>query len=182
MRTPRMLDPLAERLLDLRRISATQWALRGLGVVGLAVATVLAMPGGPLANLGTGVVTLVVAVGAFALVLRPDSEVGALAPIAVLAVLVPQPQLSMGRAALVGVALLVAHGLFALAATIPSHGTLERSAWRLWAWTLLVVIGISAAAGLLLAMVSLVELGPWTISIAVLAVLGLVVLLLPKRR
>lgn len=181
MRAPRMLDPIAERLLDLRRISGTQWALRGLGVVGFAVATLLAMPAGPLANLGTGIVSLLVLVGAFALVLRPDSEIGVLAPIAVLAVLVPQPGLSMGRAALVGVALLVAHAVFALAATIPAHGTLERSAWRLWGRMLLAVIGFSVIAGLVLAMVSLVDLGPWTISVAVLAVLGLVVLLLPRK-
>ena len=181
MRRTSLLDSIAQRLLELRKISGTQWLLRVLG----AVATVLALllvngPASLFANIGTVIITLAVALGLVLHCRRPDSDLGLLAPSAILLALLAADDSSLLQAAGVGLALLLGHSAFALAATIPVHGEFDRRAWRLAGAGLLPVLVLSAVAGVLVVVLSGVQLGAWMMVLGVLAAIGLFVVVLPQ--
>lgn len=183
MRRAPFLDSVAQRLLELRRVSATQWMLRALG----AVATVLALmlifgPTALFSHVGAALITLTVALGLVLQCRRPDSDLGLLAPAALLIALLAAGDSSVLQAAGVGLALLLAHSAFALAATIPVHGEFDASAWRLAATGLLPVLVLSAVAGVLVVLLSTVQLGAWMMVIGVLAAIGLFIAVLPQER
>ena len=177
-----LIDPLAELLLRLRTVSGAQWTLRLAGSGAMLLALWGTLPGGLFAHFPSSLLT--VAVGALVIVqaFRPDTEAGPLAPLLLLGALVLQPDLSFPRAAAIGLSLLLAQGAFALAATAPAHGKFERSAWRLAASGMLVVLAVSAVAGLLVVGLSGVRLGSWLLVLGALATVGLMVLVLPRPR
>lgn len=183
MRRSPMLDSLAHRLLDLQKISATQWLLRTLGAVTTVLALMLIVgPTALFSHFGTVLITLTVALGLVLQCRRPDSDLGLLAPVAILIALLAMGDSSMSQAAGVGLALLLAHSAFALAATIPVHGEFGRSAWLLAGSGLLPVLVLSAVAGALVVMLSSVQLGPWMMVVGVLAAIGLFIAVLPQER
>lgn len=177
-----LVDPIAQRLLELRQVSGTQWLLRGLGILGMAAAVSLALPGGAFGNAGSTLVTLVVAVGVFAATLRPDSDIGLLAPAVVVLSLAGQSELTVLRALAVGLALLVAHMAWALAATTPVHGTLSASAWALAGRGALMVLAASLIGAVVVIALAGIQLGTWMVVIGILAVIVLFATLLPQHR
>lgn len=177
----RFVDPLARGLLLLRTVSPEQAGLRLLGLAATVAALLLTMPGGLFSGLGPALLSLAAIAGLIASTLAPDSDLGLLAPAAVVLALVPQAELTVGRAVLVALCLLAAHCAWALAATIPLHGRLTRAAWALTGRAHLVVLVASAAGALLVLLVSRVDLGPWMLVPAVLALAALTVVVLPRR-
>src|SRR5699024_11570286 len=103
-------------------------------------------------------ITLTAALGVLLQCRRPDSDLGLLAPAALLIALLAAGDSSVLQAAGVGLALLLADSAFALAATIPVHGEFDASAWRLAATGLLPVLVLSAVAGVLVVLLSTVQL------------------------
>lgn len=183
MRLGQLVDPIAQQLLELQKVSTSQWLLRGLGAVATVAALMTALGSVALfAHIGAVLISLLVAVGLIASFLNPDSDVGLVAPAAVVVSLLGVGDISMLRAGVVGVALLLGHSAFALAATMPVHGVLDRSGWRLAGLALLPVLGLSIAAGALVAGVSLVTLGPWMLVLGALAAIGLFLAVLPRER
>lgn len=182
MRLGLLIDPIAEFLLGLRRVSGTQWLLRLVGVATMLLALVGTLPGGLFVHIGTGIITLAVAGSLLVQALRPDSDVGLIAPAAIILALAGQGDLSLLRAAGVGLALLLSHVAFALAATIPAHGEFERSAWMLGGRGLLLVLAISIVAGLLVIALSGVQFGAWMLVIGILGAIGLFVTVMPRSR
>ena len=177
------IDAIAQRLLELRTISGSHWLLRGAGAVLTILALVLAVgPHGDPAHLATVSLGLAVAFALFMQLRNPDSDAGLLAPGVIVLYLSVQPDLTLLRAAGVGAALLIAHSAFALAATVPAHGVLTRSAWLLAGRGLLPVAAMSVLAGLLVALLAGVQLGPWTMVLGVLAVISLFAVVLPRAR
>lgn len=177
------IDALAHRLLELRTISGSHWALRAAGVAGSLLALLLTIgPHGDPAHLATVLLGLAVALALVMQLRTPDSDLGLLAPGAIVLFLSVQADLTLLRAAGVGAALLIAHSAFALAATVPAHGVLTRSAWRLAGRGLLPVAAMSVLAGLLVALLAGVQLGPWTMVLGVLAVIALFAVVLPRAR
>ena len=87
MRLSQMMDPVAQRLLELRTVSPSQLLLRGIGVAATVAALLLASPGPLDSNLGSILAAMTVACGLLIQVLRPDSDLGLLSPIAVLLLL-----------------------------------------------------------------------------------------------
>lgn len=182
MRRAPLLDSIAQRLLELRRISPTQWLLRALGAVMTAAALVLTLGVTELAlHFGTLLITLPVALGIVLHCRRPDSDLGLLAPVAIVIALIAVGDSSMLQAAGVGLALLLAHSAFALAATIPVHGEFGPGAWRLAAAGMLPVLVMSAVAGVLVVVLSTVQLGAWMVVVGVLAAIGLFIAVLPRE-
>ncbi|ATG52738.1 hypothetical protein CFK38_15285 [Brachybacterium vulturis] len=183
MRPRQLIDPLAERLLVLRTVSGTQWLLRGLGAGATFLALVAALGGfGLLAHVGAALLTATVAAGLLVQCRNPDSDVGLLAPSAILLSLLGQDELSFLRAAGVGIALLSAHCAFALSATLPVHGVLAASAWRLTLRALLPVLVLSLLGGLLVLVLSPLVLGPWMLVLGTVALIILSLILLPRSR
>lgn len=178
-----ILDPIAQRLLQLRAVSTSQWQLRLLGAVATLLALVLAVD---MSLLPTQflhqLITTIVVISLLLHARRPDSDLGLIAPIMIVVAVALQPGVTMLQAAGVGAALLLAHGAFALAATVPVHGVLDRGAWRLAATSLLAVLVVSLVAGLLIVLVSTVQLGAWMMVIGVLATIGLFAAVLPTAR
>lgn len=183
MVTGQFVDPIAQKLLELRKVSASQWLLRTAGAVATVLALMLTL-GGPalFAGFGTTLITLVVLLGVLLQCWRPDTDLGLLAPAMLLLVLLGQGDLTMLRAAGVGLALLLAHSAFALAATIPVHGDLSPSAWRLAGAGLLPVLVLSLVAAALVVLLSSVQLGSWMMVLGVLAVIALFAVALPRAR
>ncbi|AXK44420.1 hypothetical protein [Brachybacterium saurashtrense] len=183
MRTPDLLDPIARRLLALRTVGRSQWLLRGLGTGATLLALVLTVgPTALLAHSGAVLLALVVGVGLLAQCLRPDTDLGLVPPVALLIALVAQGDTPMLRAGGIGLALLLGHAAFALAATIPVHGELAPSAWRLAARGLVPVLALSAVAAGLVVLLSGVHLGAWMMVIGVLAAIVLFLTVLPRQR
>ena len=177
-----MLDPVAQRLLELQKISSTQWLLRTLGAVTTVLALLLIVGLTELfSHFGTVLITLTVALGIILQVRRPDSDLGLLAPVAIVIALLAMGDSSMLQAAGVGLALLLAHSAFALAATIPVHGEFGPGAWRLAAMGLLPVLVLSAVAGVLVVLLSTVQLGAWMMVLGALAAIGLFIAVLPRE-
>lgn len=183
MQTGQLLDPLAHRLLDLQKVSSSQWLLRAVGALWAVLALVLTFGvTGMFAHIGAQLITLTVALALVLHCRRPDSDLGLLAPVAILLALVFRNGVTMPQAAGVGLALLLSHSAFALAATIPVHGEFGRSGWILAARGLLPVLVVSVVAGALVVVLSTVQLGPWTMVVGVLAAIGLLVAVLPRSR
>lgn len=180
MRLGAFIDPIAEFLLGLRRVSATHWLLRLMGITAMLLALVGTLPSGLFAHIGTGIITLAVMGSLLVQTLRPDSDVGLLAPAAIILALAGQGDLSLLRAAGVGLALLLSHVAFALAATLPAHGVFERSAWILGGRGLLLVLAVSVLAGLLVVALSGVHVGSWMLVIGILGAIGLFVTVMPR--
>lgn len=182
MRRAPLLDPIARGLLGLRRISPTHWLLRALGAAMTLLALVLALGVTELSvHFGTVLITLTVAAGIALHCRRPDSDLGLLAPIAIVCAMLAVGDSSMLQAAGVGLALLLAHSAFALAATIPVHGEFGPGAWRLAAAGLLPVLVLSAVAGVLVVVLSTVQLGAWMMVVGALAAIGLFLAVLPRE-
>lgn len=180
MRLGAFIDPIAEFLLGLRRVSATHWLLRLVGIAAMLLALVGTLPSGLFVHIGTGIITLAVMGSLLVQALRPDSDVGLLAPAAIILTLAGQGDLSLLRAAGVGLALLLSHVAFALAATLPAHGVFERSAWILGGRGLLLVLAVSVLAGLLVVALSGVHVGSWMLVIGILGAIGLFVTVMPR--
>ncbi|MFC7374111.1 hypothetical protein ACFQS2_08585 [Brachybacterium sp. GCM10030267] len=182
MRLGRMLDPVATLLLGLWTVSGSQWALRATGLIAMAIAVVLTLPGGLFVHIGTVLVTLGVGLSVLVQVVNPDSDIGLLAPLVIILALVGQDELTLVRAAGVGVALLVSHSAFALAATLPAHGVFERSAWSLGGRGFAAVLAVSVVGGVVVLALSGLQFGPWMLVAGVLAVLALLATVLPRTR
>lgn len=177
-----LVDPIARRLLELQLVSGTQWLLRTLGIVAIGAAVVLTLPGGAFANAGASLLTAVVGVGVFAQSLWPDTDVGLIAPLALVLVLAGQSDLTWLRAAAVGLALLVAHMSWALAATIPVHGTFSAAAWSLAGRGALMALAASLIGAVVVISLAGIHLGPWMVVAGVLAVIALFATVLPPQR
>lgn len=177
-----LVDPIAQRLLELQRVSSSQWVLRALGVLAMGGAVVLTLPGGAFASPGATLLTLLVGTGTLIQTLWPDSDVGLIAPLALILVLAGQSDLTVLRAAAVGFALLVAHMAWSLGATIPTHGTFSAAAWSLAGRGALLVIAASVIGAVVVIAVAGVQLGPWMVVVGVLAVIALFATVLPQQR
>lgn len=182
MRLSSVIDPLAEWLLELRKVSATQWMLRSLGVLATIGAALLANPGGIAATVFAMIAVPSLTVALLVQIFQPDSDIGILAPAAIIASLLGQPELTVMRAALIGIVLLVAHMAWALAATAPAHGVLRADVWALTGRTTLLVLAVAVVAGLLVVLLAGIDLGPWMVVAGVLATVALLVLMLPRQR
>lgn len=181
MRIGQLLDPIAQRLLELRTVSTTQWQLRLLGAVSTLLALALAIDVFTLLSHAGS--QLLLAVVVIALVLhcrRPDRDLGLVAPGAILLAVVVQDGVTMLETAGVGAALLLAHSAFALAATLPVHGEFGRDAWRLAGSVVLVVLMVSVVASVLIVLLSTVQFGAWMMVVGALATIGLLVAVLPR--
>lgn len=182
MHLAHLVDPLVHRLLALRTVSGTQWTLRLVGAASTALALVAALSGSGAPGVVPAVVTAGAAVAVLAQLLRPDSDLGLLGPALIILSLLANEELSLLRAAAVGAALLGGHSASALAATLPAHGVLERSAWALLARSLLAVLAISVLGTAAVIALSGVQLGSWMVVPGVLAVIALFVMVLPPAR
>lgn len=182
MRLGGLVDPIASRLLDLQSVSGTQWVLRLTGIAAMVLALLTTLPTGLFSNVGAGIVSLAVALALIVQFLRPDSDLGLLAPAAIIIALAGQGDLTMLRATGVGFALLLSHAAFALAATIPIHGVFERSAWLLGGRGLLLVLAVSVVGSLVVAALSGIQFGSWMLVLGVLAVIALFATVLPRTR
>lgn len=176
-----LIDPFAELLLGLRRVSPSHWLLRLLGAGGLLLALLLTLHRGPFADLVAGVLTLAVLGALLGQLLNPDTAVGMFGPLAILLGLAVLPDLTLLRAAGVGLALLLSHAAFALAATLPVHGEIDRSAWSLWLRALLPVLALSLLSALVVFALAGLRLGPWMLVVGIAAVIVLLAVLLPVR-
>ncbi|WP_114855501.1 hypothetical protein [Brachybacterium sp. YJGR34] len=177
-----LLDPLADLLLGLRRVSPAQWALRLIGAAGMMLALMGALPMGLFANFLTVLVTLLVGGLLLIQMILPDTDLGIGGPLLVLLALAGQEDLSPLRAGGVGLALLASHAAFALAATTPAHGVLEPAVWRLGLRSLLPVLALAVLGAVVVLAVSGLRLGPWTLVVGILAAIGLFVAVLPRAR
>lgn len=169
-----LIDSLAERILDLRTVSASQWLLRLVPLVALAAGLFAVFPAGPLAGFLGTLVALVLGGAALVQVVVPDSDVGLLAGAALLVALVPQGDLTAWRALAVGVALLIAHVGWSLAAMLPAHGVFSASAWTLAGRAVLVVLLLTAAGAAVVLTLGTAQFGPWMVVPGALAVIALV--------
>ena len=185
----RLLDPLAEALLNLRTVSPGQWLLRGAGLLGGAAALLLArgelVPSGLLGVLAAiiGAVRAVQARLGAALLVQlfvPDAASGPLVPLTVVLVAAADGDLTALRALGVGLCLLVSVAGTALAALVPAHGVVAASLWRPAGRALLVVLVVVAVGALAVLLVAPVVAGPWALVAGAVAVVGLLVLLLPR--
>ena len=176
----RLLDPLAEALLNLRTVSPGQWLLRGAGLLGGAAALLLAR--GELVPSGLLGVLAAIIVGAALLVqlFVPDAASGPLVPRTVVLVAAADGDLTALRALGVGLCLLVSVAGTALAALVPAHGVVAASLWRTAGRALLVVLVVVAVGALAVLLVAPVVAGPWALVAGAVAVVGLLVLLLPR--
>lgn len=177
-----LIGPIAEPLLSLRQVSGTQWTLRGAGTAGMVLALMGTLPQGLFASFMTVLLTLAVGVVTLVQALRPDTGIGVLGPLLVIVVLAVQPELSLLRAAAVGLALLLSHAGFALAATLPAHGRFELSAWRLALRGMLPVLALTVIGGVVVLAAAGTTLGAWMVVLGVLAAIGLLVALIPRPR
>lgn len=174
------LDPLASRLLALRTVSPSQWVLRGAGAAASATALLIAAPGPLDAHLGSMLAALTVACAVLVQVWRPDSDVGLLSPLAVVLLLTGHADAGFLTAAGTGLALLLAHMAFAVAATAPAHGALSGSGWALIGRGALVVLAATLVAGAVVAALMGVALGAWMVVPGILAVIALFAVVLPR--
>ncbi|HLQ80478.1 MAG TPA: hypothetical protein VK122_05240 [Brachybacterium sp.] len=179
---PALVDLVAERLLDLRLVSGTQWLLRGIAAAAMTAALVLTLPDGVFAHVGAGALTIVVGGGVLIQSLRPDLDIGTLPPVAVILALAGQPDLSVLRALAVGLVLLTAHIAWALAATIPAHGSFSAPALALTGRAALLVLVASLIGSTVVVALSPISLGPWMIVAGSLGVIVLCALILPRER
>src|SRR5699024_4887315 len=92
-----LVDPIAQRLLELQKVSSSQWVLRALGVLAMGAAVALTLPGGPFSGPGSTLLTLLVATGTLIQTVWPDSDVGLIAPLALILVLAGQLDLTVLR-------------------------------------------------------------------------------------
>lgn len=182
MRRFTFIDPIAELLLGMRRVSPSHWTLRLLGAAGALGALVLATDAGLFASLLTGVVTCAVLVALLGQLLNPDSALGIIVPLSIIIGLAALPDLSVIRAAAAGLALLVSHAAFALAATLPAHGEIDRSAWSLWLRTLVPVLPLTLVFSLTAFVLAGFRLGPWMLVVGTVSVVVLLAVLLPRQR
>lgn len=183
MRMGQVVDPVAQRLLELQKVSATQWLLRITGTAATVFALLMLFGvTGLFTHVGTVLITLTVALGLLFQFRNPDTDLGLLAPAGIVLGVLGLGEVSMLRTAGIGLLLLIAHSAFALAATIPVHGVFARSAWLLAGKGLLPVLVLSLLGGLLVAGLSGVQLGPWMMVLGVLAAIGLFITVLPRER
>ena len=179
MRISTIVDPLAQQLLELRKVSGAQWALRGLGVAGTFAALAASLPEGMGTHVGSVWILLVVLLSVAVQVARPDNDLGLLAPVAIILGLLGLPGLTALHALAVGVLLLVAHAAWAGAALLPAHGTVDASVGRPVARSLLAVLGVGVLLCLPVLALASVDLGPWMILLGAMAVIALLVAVLP---
>src|SRR5699024_6642853 len=153
---PALVDLVAERLLDLRLVSGTQWLLRGIAAAAMTAALVLTLPDGVFAHVGAGALTIVVGGGVLIQSLRPDLDIG--------------------------LVLLTPHLAWALAATIPAHGSFSAPALALTGRAALLVLVASLIGSTVVVALSPISLGPWMIVAGSLGVIVLCALILPRER
>ena len=184
MRLRSLIDPIADRLLELRAISPLQWGLRGVGTLATVAALVLALVGPSTSgvHLGIAMVGLASLVALIAQWFDPDSDLGMLAPLAVVVALLGRGDLTLLIAGLTGFLLLIGHVAFAIAAVMPVHGTLERSAVRLAGRALAAVLVVALVACVLVALLSQIQLGPWMVALAAPVVVALWIAVMPRAR
>src|SRR5690606_23424334 len=182
MRLTSLLDPIADALLALRGISPVQWALRGTGTAATVAAAALALSGPGLAamHLGVVLVGLVCLTALAAQWLDPDTDLGMLAPTAVVIALAVRADLDVVLAGSTGLLLLAGHASFALAAVMPAHGALDRDALRLALRALTGVLVLTLVGGVLVVLLAQVQLGPWAVVVAAVAVVVLWIALMPR--
>ncbi len=180
----RVIDPIADWLLELRAISPGQWLLRGTGTAATLGAIAAAFTGeqGLNIHLGTIVILLACLVALIAQWIDPDADLGSLAPIAILLSLLGRPSPSWGMAVLLGALLLLAHVAWALAAVHPARGELAADAWSRAGRAFALVLAVSVLGGVLVLALSQVQLGAWTMVLAVLAAIGLWAAVMPRAR
>jgi hypothetical protein len=184
MRLSSLIDPIADRLLELRTISPLQWGLRGTGTVATVGALLLALAGPSLSGMHLGIV-LVLFVSLIALIAQwfdPDTDLGMLAPLAVILALLGRGDLTLLVAGATGFLLLIGHVAFAIAAVMPVHGTLERSAMRLAGRALAAVLVVALVACALVALLAQIHLGPWMVALAAPVVVALWIAIMPRAR
>src|SRR5699024_10167663 len=58
-----LVDPIAQRLLELQKVSSSQWVLRALGVLAMGAALALTLTGGPVSGPGATLLTLLAVAG-----------------------------------------------------------------------------------------------------------------------
>ena len=114
--------------------------------------------------------------------LRPDTGIGVLGPLLVIAALAIQAELPCCVRQRWVWRCFSSHAGFALAATLPAHGRFELSAWRLALRGLLPVVALTAVGAVVVLAAAGTTLGPWMIVLGVLAVIGLLVALMPRPR
>lgn len=184
MRLTSLLDPIADALLALRGISPVQWALRGTGTAATVAAAALALSGPGLAamHLGVVLVGLVCLTALAAQWLTPDTDLGMLAPTAVVIALAVRADLDVVLAGSTGLLLLAGHASFALAAVMPAHGALDRDALRLALRALTGVLVLTLVGGVLVVLLAQVQLGPWAVVVAAVAVVALWIAVMPRGR
>ncbi|GAA1285350.1 hypothetical protein ACTXON_00860 [Brachybacterium alimentarium] len=182
MRLSALVDPIANLLLDLQKVSRTQWILRLIGVAAMVLALFGALPTGMFANFLAGLVSTLALCALLIQVFRPDTDIGVASPLLIILALLSQSEVSALQALGVGAAMLVSHAAFALAATIPAHGVFEGSAWRLALRAMLPVIALSLIAALVVMALSGIRLGPWMLVVGIAAVISLFLLVLPRTR
>lgn len=182
MRAGVLIDPIADRLLELRRIAPVQWGLRGGGTLAVAgaLALVLISPSTSGASVGIVLAVLVSAIGLVALWFDPDTDLGVLALLPVVAALFLRGDLTMALAGATGLLLLLGHAAFAIAAVMPVHGTLERAALRLAVRALAGVVVLAVVAGLLVMLLARIQLGPWMIVLGAVAAVALWIAVVPR--
>ena len=184
MRLSSLLDPLADALLALRGVSPVQWVLRGTGTAATLAAAALALSGPGLAAMHLGVVLVgIVCLTALAAQwLDPDTDLGMLAPTAVVIALAVRADLGVVLAGSTGLLVLAGHAAFALAAVMPAHGALDRDALRLALRALTGVLVLTLVGGVLVVLLAQVQLGPWAVVVAAVAVVALWIAVMPRGR
>lgn len=184
MRLTSLLDPVADALLALRGITPVQWALRGIGTAATLAAAALALSGPGLAamHLGVVLVGLACVTALAAQWIDPDTDIGMLAPAAVVIALAVRADLGVVLAGSTGLLLLAGHAAFALAAVMPAHGSLGGDALRLALRALAGVLVLSLVGGVLVVLLAQVQLGPWALVVGAVAVVALWVVVLPRGR
>lgn len=173
------VDAIASQLGRLTEVSASQWLLRGPAAAAVIGALLLLVPGGPFVGMVETSVSLLVLVLLLAQSLDPDSDAGWVLFVALALLAAVLPDQGAVSLALAGLLLLVAHMAWAWAATVPVHGRVGRSAWRLWGRTAVPVMIASIAAGAVVLGIGLITLPSWIVLVGTIALVALVVVLTP---
>lgn len=176
------VDAIAEIIVAIGLTSPSQWLLRGLAAVAVAVALLLAFPDGPFYGIVAGTVSVLVIIVTLVMTVEPDSDMGTAVPIAIILGSALGREPAWGPMVATGLALLVAHLSWAYAATMPAHGRLAPGAARLMARGALLSLLVAAAAIGLVWLLSLVQVGTWAVLLGAVALVALFVLIVPLDR